>query len=247
MRTRLRQAWETEIARVRAWQPGTDPEPVLSALGLVLVLDLGGDLEAIDARDRSLLRERGGRALLSAAGAGDDEDDLVWAREVARAGLDRLSGRPARPSGDPLHPSAATLGAALVGEPDGLSAGSTAAHVERCDDCRGAIAVLRMATGDLPEVAVAAGAAEAMRPPAEGRVVGRVASPEVEAVWFGDGRLAIYASAAAPVRFVADGVTTEHMMTGYWLGRVGADTQKLSGRVHVGEGSANLEIDLTDG
>jgi hypothetical protein len=74
-----------------------------------------------------------------------------------------------------------------------------------------------------------------------------VGSPELEAVWFEDGRLAIYATVAAPVRLVADGVTTEHMMTGYWLGRVLPDTQKLSGRVHIGEESTDLEIDLTDG
>ena len=250
MTTRLAQAFETEIARVRAWKPGSDPEPVLSALGLVLVIDLTGDLDAIAKGDRALLRERGAQALLSGGpvtGDEDDADDWARARAIARAGLDRLSGRPARPPGDPLHPSPATLIAALAGEPDGLSAGSTAAHVERCERCRGAIAVLEMARGEVPAVAVAAGAAEAMRPPFEGRVVARLAAPEVEAVWFEDGRLAIYASAAAPVRLVAEGVTTEHMMTGYWLGRVPPDTRKLSSRVHVGDDSADLEIDLTAG
>jgi hypothetical protein len=86
-----------------------------------------------------------------------------------------------------------------------------------------------------------------MRAPGEGRPVGRLIQPDVEAVLFGDGRLALYAASSEPLRFVAEGVTTEHMLSGYWLGRVGLDGQKLHGRLHVGEVTVDWEIDLTAG
>lgn len=245
MNDRLREAFREHIDEVRAWQPGSDPEPVLSALALVLVMDLAGELGTVERGHRTLLRERGAQALLAPAPEDADPEDWQGARDLARAGLDRMAGRPTRPAGDPLHPTDLTLARALRAEPDGLSAGSTAAHVARCESCLRRVRVLSMAEGT--SLAVAAADGDIMRPPIEGRVVGHLPDLELEAVLFSDGRLALYAGSGAPVQLVAEGVATEQMLSGYWLGRVGLDRKKLHGRVHLGDRAVDWEIDLTAG
>lgn len=245
MNDRLREAFRRHIDEVRAWQAGSDPEPALSALALVLVLDLAGELGSIDRGDRALLRERGAQALLAAPPDGVDPDDWQGARDLARAGLDRMAGRATRPAGDPLHPTDLMLVRALRGEPDGISAGSTAAHVAGCDQCLPRARILSMAGG--VGLAVAAADGEVMRPPIEGRVVASLPDLELEAVLFPDGRLALYAASGGPIQLVADGVATEQMLSGYWLGRVGLDREKLRGRVHLGDRAVEWEIDLSGG
>lgn len=252
MRDGRRQAWERALQRIGAWREGDDPEPVLEGLALLVVLDLAGDLEMLSAADRTVLRERGRRALLAGPPAHDAPDPEDWqhARDLARAGLSLVDGRPARAPADPLHPTDGALIRMLRGEPDGLTAAARAAHVRGCDACLGRLRVLRMADGEatVPSLAVAAATAAPMRAPTEGRVVARLADPEVEAVVFEDGAeryLAIYASASEPVRLVAEGVTTQQMLSGYWLGRVGPSTRRIGGALHVGDRTVTLEIELT--
>ncbi len=250
MRPELRSAWERALGRAEAWQPDEDPEPVLEALALLLVVDLTGDLGAVAEADRALLRDRGRRALLSGPPAPDEDWQL--ARSLARAGFDRLEGRPARPPADPLCPPDGSLLGMLRGEPDGLSAGQRAAHVAGCEACRRSLRVLDLAQGGgaQSELAVAAAAAAPMRAPTEGRPLAELEDPEAEAVLFEEGgerRLAVYATAAAPVRLEAEGVTTEQMLSGYWLGRVPAGRDRIRARLHVGSQTVDWEIDLTAG
>src|SRR5690606_18185815 len=121
------------------------------------------------------------------------------ARSLARAGLERLEGRPGEAPADPMHPPDGSLLTMLRGQPDGLSAGQRAAHVGGCEPCRRTLRVLDLAEGrGAPsQLAVAAAAAAPMRAPTEGRPLARLEDPEAEAVLFEEGgerRLAVYAT-----------------------------------------------------
>ena len=249
MRDDLRTAWEEGLERARAFEPGDDPEPVLETLGLLVVLELTGDLATLGREERALVRDRGRRALLG--GAPDDVDPEDWqlARDLARAGLSLLEGRPAEGPAQGLHPPDGQLIQMLRGEPDGLSAGLCAGHVLDCDQCRAAVRVLDQSRGAVvATLAVAAAAAEEMRPPAEGTLLSQIEDPRAEVLLFaedGGRQLAVYAAESAPVRVVGEGVTTEQMLSGYWLGRVAPGAERLALRLHVGDRTADLEIDLT--
>lgn len=194
--------------------------------------------------------------------------------EVARAGLASLGqpsatphltgtgGRSALMAAEPatsyggaapqsLHPPSTTLVRMLGGDVDGLTAGRWAAHLRSCASCKNEIAIARTAAGELDDavgLAVAAARPAMVRPPASGRVVGEKKRPALEAVLFEDEtgrRLAVYAQASAPVRLVADGVTTEDTLEGYWIGRVEPGVTELRAQVYVGDDVVEWVIDLT--
>lgn len=205
---------------------------------------------------------------------GEDAEDLAIAHrriaDVARAGLASLERRsvgsrsadarlqvvtePAvahGTAGASLHPPSATLVRMLGGNVDGLTAGRWAAHLKRCASCANEIAIARTAAGELEDagtLAVAAARPAMVRPPATGRIVGEKKRPALEAVLFEDEtgrRLAVYAQASAPVRLVADGVTTEDTLEGYWIGRVEPGVTELRAQVFVRDDVVEWVIDLT--
>jgi len=252
----LRTAWKSALDRVSGWRPGTDPAPVLETLSLALVLDLTGDLAAAPASELALLRERGRRALL-AAGAPEgtpeaDRQDAAWARALAGAGLDVIDPKPQprepSPPADPLRPSAGRISRMLRGELDGFSAGACALALRASAD--GALRVLAMAEGTAEEpLAVAAQDAPPVRAPSDGTLVARLDEPEVEALLFPEPtprRLAVYAAASDPVRLVADGVTTEEMLPGYWIGRLAEGVLRVEAELHVGDGAVPWSFDLPE-
>src|SRR5687768_7902353 len=109
MSDRLSRVWERSIGQALSWRPGDDPEPVLEALGLLFVLEVTGRLGQIAGSDRKQLLETGRRALLAGLPNGVDPDDAALARAVGRAGVELLSGRPARPPKVGTHPGAVAL------------------------------------------------------------------------------------------------------------------------------------------
>ena len=50
-----------------------------------------------------------------------------------------------------------------------------------------------------------------------------------------DGILALYAEDNQPLRVIAEGLTTEETLPGYWMGRITTDDEELRATVHHGE------------
>jgi hypothetical protein len=275
MTASLRRRLQREVGCAVAWARGRDPSPVFEALGYAAFVDAIG-ARGLLARDEANALRRAGREALLAFGpdgsgtdgsttgdaddAAGDAETLALARrsiaDVARAGLaalERGSGAvPHRVAALAFHPPAATLVRILRGEADGLTAGRWAAHLRACDGCRHEIDVARRANGELdePGLALAAARPAEVLAPARGRVVGTLKRPALEAVLFDSehGRkLAVYAQASAPVRLVADGVTTEDTLEGYWIGRVEPAVTELHAQVFVDDEPVAWTLDLTGG
>lgn len=263
MNQSLERAWKKGLDRAARWRRGQDPTPVLEALGLALVLEVTGDLDVRPSDELEPLRARGTDAVRAAAevrGARDDDPEARrWAADLARAGLRVLgvttkSGARRAPA-DVLHPQHARLLRMLRGELDGLAAGACATHVLSCARCASAVRVLQMselpvATGSGGTVeegwmAVAASPRAPMRPPSEGRLVARLEDQRVEAILFEDHgaqRVGVYAADPLPIRLAGERVTTEHMLPGYFLGRIDPRGKTLDATLHIGEREVRWRI-----
>lgn len=263
MTASLRRRLLRELGRAAAWQHGQDPAPVLEALGYASFIEAIGARDLLGRDEAKTLRRAGREALLAFGPAetlgrddrDDAEDQAIVRRRmaaVAREGLAALERRgPApRAAGMHLHPPSATLVRMLGGDVDGLTAGRWAMHLRTCASCKQEIAIARSAAGELDDVralAVAAARPATVQAPAKGRVVAEKKHPALEAVLFEDEtgrRLAVYAQRSAPLRLVADGVTTEDTLEGYWIGRVEPGVTKVRAQIFVGEEVAAWEIDL---
>ena len=122
-----------------------------------------------------------------------------------------------------------------------------------------ASAMLSLAAGHSQRASGATGrtlslaAAEAARvlDPAAGRTVGALDDIGAEAVLFEgpvdpdiDRRLAVYAEDAAPLRLVGEGLTTEDVREGYWIGLVADGVETLEAVLHVGDVTHAWTLDL---
>lgn len=266
MTASLRRRLQRELAQAASWEPGQDPAPVFEALGYASLVDAIGARDLLGRDEAKSLRGAGRKALLAfgpdATSRGEDEDedaeDLAIARrkiaEIARAGLGSLERASAQPdaagTSTSLHPPSRTLVRMLKGDVDGLTAGHWAMHIRECAACQNEIAVVRMTageTGDIGALAIAAARPASVRAPAGGRVVGEKKRPALEAVLFEDDtgrRLAVYAQASDPVRLVAEGVTTEDTLEGYWIGRVEEGVAELRAQAFVGDEVVEWVIQL---
>ena len=264
MSEQRRMGFEQSARRASRCRPGDDPSPVFDALGHALWLAALGELGQASAATRATLREQARTVLLGLGAlrgaaveqdAGEqDEADAVAAEAalggleaMAHAGLGALSGSLRAPAAaSKLHVPDATLARMYRGETDGLTAGRHALHMLGCERCRRALAALRFGADWLraEPLAVAAAAPEAMRAPSEGRRVASLEQPALEAVLFDDGRIAVYADGHEPVRLVAEGLTTEATLGGYFLGRIAQGTTQLDATVYAGAESRRWTIAL---
>ncbi|MEQ8459682.1 MAG: hypothetical protein RLO52_28110 [Sandaracinaceae bacterium] len=264
----LIRGWRTRAERAASWAPGADPEPVLEALAMSVALELTGALAAVPSAERDALRKTGQRALLNVGGRDLDEDELEALRmsaAIARDGLRALSGRPLPREEAPRRDARPTLPVSdlrrlIEGELDGFAAGALAMRARRSDVAlREVRAMLSLAAGHSQRASGATGrtlslaAAEAARvlDPAAGRTVGALDDIGAEAVLFEgpvdpdiDRRLAVYAEDAAPLRLVGEGLTTEDVREGYWIGLVADGVETLEAVLHVGEVTHAWTLDL---
>lgn len=235
MSDRFEQVWAEGVHRVRDWQRGDDPSPVLEALGQAVVRHLVGILDRVDTGDREALLQASRPALaatreLALASA---EDREAWLEAVALAELGRrllagegagdLSGVPR----DLRRPTPRRTAAMLDGRVDGISAASCAVwfllHDAGEPHLLWSLAEQAASTpsGDGEPVLVAAAEPEPIRAPDEGEVVGRHGDPPVEVVWFAsDRQLAAYAADDVYVALAAPALTSRDLRPGYWLGSV---------------------------
>jgi hypothetical protein len=253
----LHNSWQSHLERALAWKPGADPEPVLEALGYVLVLKVAGKRDWLPPSQARSLRKIGAECLLSLdTQEGDEEDRIIIERiaDQARSALfwlehpkKRLNVRAAD-----VHPSDARLVRVLNGRVDGLTAGEVACHVIRCPECAGRVELVmttdRLARAD-EGLALAAASPASVRPPSEGRTVGTRKRPAAaEAVLFAEKgrapRLAVYADEMVSVRVVAEGVKTETALAGYWMGRVKRGVDRLTATVYIGDRTFTWKLDL---
>lgn len=262
----LIRGWQERAERAAGWSSGADPEPVLEALAMTVALELTGALTAVPSAERDALRKLGQRALLNVGGRDLDEDELEALRlaaSIARDGLRALSGRPlpderelggevraALPVGD--------LRRLLDGALDGFAAGALAMRARRSP---AAVRELRAMLGlHAPSYAetgartLSLAAAEAARvlDPAEGHPIGALDAVGAEAILFEgpvdpahERRIAVYAEDPSPLRLVAEGLTTEDVREGYWIGRVADGLERLEAVLHVGEATHAWPLDLS--
>lgn len=260
--SQLEAMWRRALACAAAYGESASVEPVLEAAALGVVLELTGALSRIPERERHTVRDAARRALLRApTGAqedddeerGDDADALRLAVALAREGVRALAGKPSAASERPQepsawHPPAGALLAMSRGAPDALAAASVALHVRRCAACATALQVSSGRAESAGRLRAAAASAGPMLAPHGGRAVATRSAPDAEAVAFDDARgvlLAIYTSEPLPVRYVADGLTTQDMRPGYWSGRCAPGVTRLDGTLHVGETAAAWAIDVS--
>lgn len=271
----LEAVWQRAVACAHAYDDASPVEPMLEAGALGVVLEATGALARVPERERRLVRDAARRALLRSrpsagastehdgatpAGAGariaenddDDADALRIAAELAREGVRALARQaaPARPSeASGWHPAASALVAMTRGAPDGLAAASVALHVGRCEACRTALHISSTESEMGVPLQAAAASAPSMLAPHAGRVVATRTEPAAEAVIFDDplgALIAIYASESLPVRYVANGLTTQDMRPGYWAGRCAPGATQLAGTLHVGDRIVAWTIALTE-
>jgi hypothetical protein len=255
--TNLHNSWQSHLERALSWQPGDDPEPVLEALGYVLVLKVVGKRDWLPPAQAKLLQKVGAQVLLALDTSAGDEDDRVVMNRVADQANSalfwlkhpnkRLNVRSAE-----IHPSDARLVRVLNGQADGLTAGEVASHVTRCSACTERVELVlttdRLARDD-EGLALAAASPASVRPPSEGRTIGTRKRPTAaEAVLFEEKgrapRLAVYADEMVSVRVVAEGIKTENALAGYWLGRVKRGIERLEATIHIGDRSFTWKLKL---
>lgn len=257
---RLLQRFHEQATHALRWTQGRDPTPVLDALGSALFLHVAGELQLTDSATRRRLAAIGSQVLLvkvqvaDARREGDDDsDDLAAAGEtvtrIARAGLAALSGRKVEMERSTrIHPPTLTLTRMFHGDADGFTAGRYAAHIVGCEACQGRLDALRFVQSterSSEDWSVAAAASAQVRDPGGGRKVGALKQPPLEAVLFADGRLAVYADSNDPLRVVAEGVTTEQTLGGYWLGRIPEASKSIDAVVHFGGAEHRWRITLS--
>jgi hypothetical protein len=245
---RLLQRFHEQATHASRWKQGRDATPVIEALGSALFLHVAGELHRTDSVTRKRLAAIGSQVLLMKAPVAvsrqprdEDEEDLSGARaavtRMARAGLAALAGK--RPDLEPslrIHPPTLTLARMFHGEADGLTSGRYAVHIASCDACQARLEALRFVESTArssEEWSVAAAAVAQVRDPSGGTRVGTLEKPSLEAVIFPDGRLAVYADSSEPLRVVAEGLTTEQTLGGYWLGRVPEGALAIDATVHL--------------
>ena len=254
----LRRRIESELERALSWKEGQDPTPVLEALGYALTLEALDLRQLLSTAEARRLRRVGVKALAGHSPPPADGEDVEVAElahrqiaAVAAAGLASVQGSGERMA--PLHgmhPPSRTLVQMLHGEIDGLSAGRFAAHMVGCPSCQHEVGVLHDVSvdqADAGRLAIAAARPASVRQPAGGRVIAERKRPPVEAVLFEDEdcrRLAVYAQVSVPVGLVAEGVTTEESMAGYWQGRLDADAEHIEATVHLGDQSFDWKLIL---
>jgi hypothetical protein len=259
----LLQVFSESLATARSYKPGEDPTPVLEALGYALALAANAQLDALPVEERGAILECGTTALASSnawmADHQDDAEDMDRSVAVGRAAVAWLEGRADTALdevlGDATPPSPSRVLKMIRGELDGLSAASCAISLLRDPVARGQLQVLRMSGdstaahphGQEPIRAAAAAAAD-MRAPFDGELIAELDRPAVEFLIFRDEdavRLAVYAFESAPIRLVAQGVETEAMRAGYWIGRlVQPPPEKLSCDLHVGDEVWSLNLTI---
>ncbi|NOY89774.1 MAG: hypothetical protein GXP55_01100 [Deltaproteobacteria bacterium] len=260
--------WQRRLRRVlelaRDEEP-LDADSVAAALGLVYanhVLERPMDAAWVDS-----LRERG-RACLARLGreilvSTDPEGEVRMLVGVARAGLSALDGQDAGDVSDFAElftPEARRVVELLACRLEGVAAARAAAALSRdrpaLERARLLARVMDRSLDELSERAdeaprtlrVAAADVRALLDPAQGRVVGRLLDPAIEAVLF-EGetrRLALYAAEPAALRLEAQGATTEDMQPGYWLGRLADSTRSLDAKVYCGDRELSFSVSLSD-
>ena len=89
--------------------------------------------------------------------------------------------------------------------------------------------------------------------PAEGHPIGALDAVGAEAILFEgpvdpahERRIAVYAEDPSPLRLVAEGLTTEDVREGYWIGRVADGLERLEAVLHVGV-AARSELGVSEG
>jgi hypothetical protein len=247
---RLLQRFHEQATQALSWKQGRDATAVLEALGSALFLHVAGELHRTDSVTRKRLASIASQVLLAKAHVassrsdgeeGDqDEDDLAAAQaavtRMSRAGLAALSGKALElEGGTRIHPATLTFARMFHGEADGLTSGRYAMHIARCEECQARLDALRFVESterSSEEWSVAAAASAQVRDPSTGSKVGTLATPSLEAVLFPDRRLAVYADSNDPLRVVAEGVTTEQTLGGYWLGRIPEGMTAIEATVH---------------
>ncbi len=256
----LEAAWRRAVLCATAYDDTAPVEPVLEAAALGVVLEVMGELRRVPEHERRIVRDAARRALLRArptqdtetAEGEDDAQALRLAASLAREGLRALTGEPATSARAPAdahtwHPPARSLVWMMRGAPDALAAASVALHVERCAACEMAVQIARMSAESAVPLRVAAASAAPMLAPQAGRLVATREAPAAEAIVFEDGRgtlVAIYTAEPLPVRYVAEGLTTEDMRPGYWAGRCAPGAARLEGTLHVGDAAVLWMVDL---
>lgn len=259
MSERLLQRFHEQATQALSWKHGRDVTPVLDALGSTLFLHVAGELHRTDSVTRRRLAAIGSEVLIlhmrvseARSEAYDAAEDLEVAqaavRRIASAGLAALLGKrveveqPTR-----IHPPTLTLTRMFHGEADGFTSGRYAAHIADCEACQGRLDALRFVEStqrSSEDWSVAAAAPAQVRDPSTGTRVGTLQAPPLEAVLFPDGRLAVYADSNDPLRVVAEGVTTEQTLGGYWLGRVTEGVTMIEAVVHFGGAEHRWRITL---
>lgn len=142
-------------------------------------------------------------------------------------------------SADELAPVVPLFGRTAGPERGAARAGAAGA------DAAAAGAAAAGAAGAFPIRWAAAAASDdaPMRDPEQGVLVAESDALGFEVVYFEDGQLAVYTAEATTVRFEAEGVGTEQLLPGYWLGSLmGAPEPgaKISGQLFLGsEGDAH--------
>ncbi len=225
-------------------------EDLIEPAGWVLVLVV---LDALDGADERNAERSAVRTAVAAA-LEHCEDELV--RGVGEAVL-RALGSPHASNGnvtsiaktvwpaDAIRPSPRRLSRLLRGELDGFAAAHVAgwlhAHPEECELVR---AMVRIESEQPPSIELAAASGGHMRDPSEGEVVGTKQAVDdktaidLEAVLFrkpSPRQIAIYAAEPIAVRFEADGVTTDEIAPGYWIGTLDRTVRTtIEGKVHAG-------------
>lgn len=251
MKAELQERWVDAVVRAKAWQPGSDPVPVFEALAYASVLDAVRALGSVPSADRDTLVRAARRALLQTGGRSDeDAEALGLILPLAKRGLLALERQnTGATSGSSsatafrTHPSATDIVAMTNGLPDAFGSAAVAQHAGACATCASELELLSQTevTHAAPLLAAAADL-EPMLNPTEGTRVGVCEALHAEAIYFGDGTLAIYADDDAAVRLVAEGCVTRDMRPGYWVGKLEDAKSPLDATLYVGEESARIAL-----
>lgn len=236
MTERLWERWRAAVSLAR--EPAHDPAELAERSGWAVVLQAFEMLDDAEPDDRQVVRKAVGVALPKL------EDDALKA--VGQAVLGAFAGK--RPSvSDLVRPSAQRLVRLLRGELDGVAAAHCAGWLANHPDEAHLLRVMAEAEGaPRPQrIAVAAASASQMRNPNEGKLIAALEDPPIEAVLFTSPRqLAIYAAEPVAVRLEAEGVTTEEIAPGYWIGKVSGGASQIEAVVHIGDRELRWTLEL---
>ena len=233
MSERSAEPWRAALARL----DDADAEGAVEAGAWALVLHAFDALEARPEVERARMRE-------ALAGALAEVEEPL-ATELGRAALAALNGdAPTHWPAELMRPSPRRLLKLLRGELDGFAAARVAGWLAAHPDERATLEALLEAGASARSepLPVAAASSVRMRDPEEGQLLGALDALGLEAVLFREPaprRLALYAAEPTAVRLEAEGVTTEEIAPGYWLGRLAPHLRgALAVKVRVGEREA---------